>query len=143
LPLLMRETTTSRRFAKFIAVGGVGFIVDAAVLTLAVGNFGASIYPARALSFSVAVFVTWLLNRTFVFDSVGRRVPIVAEYSRYLVTQIAGAFCNLAVFAALIEALPRLAATPVVPLAAGAVLGALVNYGGSAWWVFQRKRRTN
>ena len=140
---MMRETRTSRRFAKFIAVGGVGFLVDAGVLTLAVRAFGASIYPARALSFSVAVFATWLLNRTFVFDNAGRGAPIVGEYSRYLVTQVIAAFCNLAVFAALIEVLPRLAATPVVPLAAGAVLGAFVNYGGSTWWVFRHKPRPN
>ena len=36
--------------------------------------------------------------------------------------------------------IPRLAATPVVPLAIGAVLGALVNYAGSALWVFGAKR---
>jgi putative flippase GtrA len=141
--MLMHQATASRRFAKFIAVGGIGFLVDAGVLTLAVGAFGASVYPARALSFSVAVFATWLLNRTFVFDSAGRRAPVVGEYSRYLVTQVIAAFCNLAVFAALIEVLPRLATTPVVPLAAGAVLGAFVNYGGSAWWVFRHKPRPN
>jgi putative flippase GtrA len=50
---------------------------------------------------------------------------------------------NLLVFTALIEAFPRLASTPVVPLAVGAVLGALVNYAGSAWWVFRPKRRSN
>jgi len=36
--------------------------------------------------------------------------------------------------------IPRLAATPVVPLAIGAVLGALINYAGSALWVFGAKR---
>ncbi len=94
----MRETSASRRFARFIAVGGIGFLVDAGVLTLAVRVLGASVYPARALSFSVAVFATWLLNRAFVFGHAGRGAPIVGEYSRYLVTQVIAAFCNLAVF---------------------------------------------
>jgi putative flippase GtrA len=133
----------ARRFAKFVAVGGIGFLVDAGVLTLAVRHLGASVYAARALSFSIAVFATWLLNRTFVFGTAGAGVPLGAEYGRYFVTQVVGAICNLAVFAALIEAVPRFVAMPVVPLAAGAVLGALVNYGGSAWWVFRHGARSH
>src|SRR6478752_571648 len=109
------------RFAKFVVVGGVGFVIDAGVLTLAL----------RALTFGSAVLATWLLNRLFVFDG-GRRTSLVAEYGRYILTQVAGALCNLGVFVALVEMIPRLAATPVVPLAIGAVLGALVNYAGSA-----------
>jgi putative flippase GtrA len=131
-----------RRFAKFIAVGGIGFLVDAGVLTLALRHLTASIYGARMLSFTVAVIATWLLNRTFVFAASGPR-PLVAEYGRYLTTQVVGALCNLLVFVALIETLPRLASTPIVPLAVGAVLGALVNYAGSAYWVFNAKRRSN
>lgn len=131
-----------RRFAKFIVVGGIGFLVDAAVLTLALRYLTASIYAARMLSFSVAVVATWLLNRTFVFAAREPR-PLAAEYGRYLATQIIGALCNLLVFVALIEAIPRLASTPIVPLAIGAVLGALANYAGSVYWVFNASRRSN
>lgn len=121
-------------------VGSVGFVVDAAVLTLALRHLEASIYGARMLSFSLAVLATWLLNRAFVFEAGAHRRGLVSEYGRYVTTQVVGAACNLLVFAALIEAFPRLEATPVVPLAVGAVLGALVNYAGSARWVFNSKR---
>jgi putative flippase GtrA len=127
------------RFAKLLVVGGLGFVIDAGVLTLALRELTSSIYAARALSFGCAVLATWLLNRVFVFDP-DRRASLVAEYGRYLATQVAGALCNLGVFVALIELMPRLAATPVVPLAIGAVLGALVNYAGSARWVFNARR---
>jgi putative flippase GtrA len=133
----------SRRLVRFIVVGGIGFLVDAGVLTLAVRHLYASVYEARALSFTMAVLATWLLNRTFVFATGEDASPILAEYGRYFTTQVIGALSNLLVFAALIEAFPRLASTPVVPLAVGAVLGALVNYAGSAWWVFRPKRRSN
>ena len=126
------------RVAKFAVVGGVGFAIDAAVLTLAVSELS-SVYTARALSFSCAVLVTWLLNRLFVFAP-DKRASLAAEYGRYLATQILGALTNLGVFVALIESIPHLAATPVVPLAIGAVLGALVNYTGSALWVFAAAR---
>jgi putative flippase GtrA len=127
------------RFAKFLVVGGVGFVIDAGVLTLALRELTSSVYAARALSFGSAVLATWLLNRLFVFDP-GRRTSLVAEYGRYLAMQVAGALSNLGVFVALIEMMPRLSATPVVPLAIGAVLGALVNYAGSVLWVFNARR---
>jgi len=130
----------SRRFAKFILVGCVGFAADAGVLLLALRHLTSSVYAARALSFATAVFVTWLCNRMFVFASAGSGVDVVTEYGRYLTTQVTGALANLLIFVALIELLPRLAAAPVVPLAVGAVAGALVNYAGSARWVFRPKR---
>jgi len=129
------------RVAKFLVVGGVGFVVDAAILTLALRHLTPSVYAARALSFGVAVLVTWLLNRTFVFATAGSGAGVATEYGRYFVTQVVAALANLAVFVALIEALPTLADTPVVPLAIGAVLGAAVNYAGSAWWVFRAGAR--
>jgi putative flippase GtrA len=124
---------------RFIVVGGVGFLIDAGVLTLALRYVTPSVYVARSMSFTAAVIATWLLNRTFVFDA-DADGSMAAEYGRYFVTQVAGALSNLGVFVALIEILPRLAATPVVPLAAGAVLGALVNYAGAALWVFRTTR---
>ena len=131
----------ARRFAKFMVVGGIGFLVDAGVLVVAVRYLTPSVYAARALSFTVAVFATWLLNRTFVFATGQDERPIAGEYARYLTTQVIGALSNLLVFFMLIEALPILQSSPVIPLAAGAVLGALVNYAGAAWWVFRPKRR--
>ena len=130
----------SRRFGRFIVVGFIGFAVDAGVLVLALRHLTSSIFAARALSFATAVLVTWLCNRTFVFAATGSGVGIVGEYGRYLTTQVTGALANLLIFFVLIELVPRLAATPVVPLAVGAVAGALVNYAGSAWWVFRPKR---
>ena len=130
----------SRRFARFLLVGCIGFAVDAGVLVLALRHVTSSVYAARALSFTAAVCVTWLCNRTFVFVASGSGVAVVTEYGRYLATQVIGALANLLVFIVLIELIPQLAATPVVPLAVGAVAGALVNYAGSAWWVFRPKR---
>ena len=122
------------RLLKFALVGGMGFVVDASVLTIALGRLTSSLYLARALSFSVAVFATWLLNRTFVFQ--GARISVAAEYARYFTVQVVGALTNLAVFFTLVESLPILSTTPVVPLAIGAIVAAFVNYAGSIWWVF-------
>jgi putative flippase GtrA len=129
----------SRRFARFLLVGCIGFAVDAGVLVTALRHLTSSVYAARAVSFTAAVFVTWLCNRTFVFAASGSGAAAIAEYGRYLATQVTGALANLLIFVLLIELVPRLAATPVVPLAVGAIAGALVNYAGSAWWVFRSR----
>jgi putative flippase GtrA len=63
-------------------------------------------------------------------------VGLVAEATRYLTTQAVGAATNLMVFVALIESLPLLKGAPIIPLAAGAAFGLLVNYFASANWVF-------
>ena len=129
-----------RRLARFIVVGGIGFAIDAGVLTLALHRLVDSVYVARALSFTTAVAATWLLNRAFVFDTDGSG-SAVAEYGRYFVTQLAGALTNLGVFVALIEIFPQLANAPVIPLAAGAILGAVVNFAGASLWVFRTRER--
>ena len=68
----------SRRFARFILVGCIGFAVDAGVLVIALRHLTSSVYAARALSFATAVFVTWLCNRTFVFATGGSGVGVVS-----------------------------------------------------------------
>ncbi len=128
----------TRRFVKFLVVGGLGFVVDAGVLTFALDHLTSSIYAARALSFSLAVLATWLLNPTFVFVASSPRGAAV-EYARYFTVQIVAALSNLTLFVLLIEAIPTLSTIPVVPLAIGAILGAFVNYAGSARWVFRHR----
>ena len=123
--------------ARFAFVGLTGFIVDATALTYRSQAWAWNIYGSRAISFFLATAVTWLLNRTFVFDArrrIGRRRSI--EYGRYFLVQLGGACLNLAVFAALISGFPALHSIPVLPLAVGAGLGMIFNFTGSLYWVF-------
>ena len=129
--------TGSVQIVGFAFVGGIGFLVDGGILTVASQVFGVNLYLSRALSFSVATLVTWLLNRSFVFavatplaEARGR------EYARYLAVQIAGALLNLGVFALLIALYPGLHSVPVVPLAVGALFGMVLNFLGARFWVF-------
>lgn len=128
----------AKQFAAFGAIGTVGFVVDAGVLTLLSQAAGIDIYLSRLVSFTVAVLVTWLLNRSLVFktrhaESRQKR----RELGRYFLVQAGGAIVNLAAFAALVWFYPQLRAIPVVPLAAGAVLALLFNFSGSRLWVFE------
>lgn len=128
----------TRKLVAFGAVGTVGFAVDAGVLTALSRGVGVDIYLSRLASFAAAVLVTWLLNRSLVFKARHVGSPQMRrELGRYFLIQTGGAFVNLAAFAALVWHFPPLLAVPVVPLAAGAVLGLVFNFSGSRLWVFQ------
>jgi len=131
-----------RKLFSFGCVGAVGFAVDAGVLSALNKGFGVNVYAARVVSFVVAVFVTWLLNRTLVFKQAAD-VPRDKrrEYASYFTIQTIGALINLGVFAALIASQPALKAYPIIPLAAGSIVGMFFNYAGAHFWVFKTPRK--
>ncbi len=130
------EAAQSRqRFFRFALVGGLGFIVDATVLTLLVNGMGYGHYVSRAVSFTLAVTVTWLVNRRWVFQA---GTPTRREYSGYFVVQLIGAAINLGVYVLIIELVPPLAAIPVLPLAAGAAVALLSNFLLARRFVYQQ-----
>ena len=128
-----------RRLPGFVLVGAIGFLVDAGILTALMTGFGFCHYGARAISFTVAVTATWYMNRRWVFDRTGIRMS-GREYTSYLLVQVIGAVINLSVFVAMIEFVPILAKTPVIPLALGAAVALMFNYSASSRFVFSESR---
>lgn len=128
-----------RRLPGFVIVGAIGFLVDAGILTALVTGFGVGHYVARTISFTVAVTATWHMNRRWVFERVTAHRSS-REYTAYLVVQVIGAVINLSIYVAVIELVPRLAETPVIPLALGAAVALLFNFGASSRFVFAQPR---
>jgi putative flippase GtrA len=126
---------TSKRLPGFAVVGAIGFLIDASILTLLMTGVGLDHYTARAVSFAVAVTSTWYMNRRWVFDRKSVQMS-GREYSSYVVVQIVGATINLLVFVAAIEFIEALRNIPVIPLAMGAAVALLFNYGASSRFVF-------
>ena len=127
--------TNAKRLPKFASVGAIGFLIDAGILTVLMTGFGLHHYPARAISFATAVTATWYLNRRWVFDRAAVKMS-GSEYGAYFAVQIIGALINLGVFVLAIELSEDLANVPVVPLAMGAALALLFNFGASSRFVF-------
>lgn len=127
-----------RKLARFAAVGSLGFLIDASILTLLVNGFSFGHYSGRAISFSLAVTATWYANRRWVFEPTAR---MSAEYARYFSVQIAGAVLNLGIYVVVIELAPSLAAWPVIPLAVGAVAALGFNFVMSRAFVFTADRQ--
>ena len=127
------------RLPGFVVVGAIGFLVDAGILTALMTGAGFGHYGARAISFTIAVTTTWYLNRRWVFAR--GAVPVSGrEYTSYLLVQVIGAVINLSVFVAAIELVPRLSGTPVIPLALGAAIAVIFNFGASSLFVFSDPR---
>ena len=126
-----------KRLFFYLLVGGTGFLVDAALLTLLVTLGGTNPYLARCLSFPPAVLVTWALNRQLVFISHARTTKTrSAEYGRYFTVQTLGALINLLIYMACLKLWPALKPYPVIALAAGSAVALVFNYLGARWWVF-------
>jgi putative flippase GtrA len=120
-----------------VAVGALGFAIDAGILTLLVNGAGWGHYAARLASFTVAVTCTWYCARRWVFRS---NADARREYHAFFATQATGAALNWAVYASLIENDPALARWPVVPLAAGAIVAFAFNYLAMRVFVFAGER---
>lgn len=129
----------SSQAMAFAVIGSVGFMIDGAILTLLSVGMGVNIYLSRFISFTLASFVTWLLNRrhTFRWMSKDIRISPTNEYIRYIVIQIGGAVINLSIFTWLVAENPVLQTIPVIPLAAGAGVALVFNFLGARIWVYQ------
>lgn len=123
------------RFLKFSAIGGIGFAVEASVITLTGSWWALPPTVARCFSFPSAVMLTWWLNRKYNFRSQG---SLVAEGRRYFLAQATGALSNLGVFALCVSLVPLFSVWPVAGLAVGAVAGLAVNFFLSSVFVFKK-----
>ena len=120
---------------KFIVVGAIGFGVDSGIMQLIVATTETSPLIARAISFPIAVTVTWFLNRVWTFKT-GREQAEGKQYIRYVAVQIAGFTINYAIFAILILQGGIWRTWPIIALAAGSVLAMFVTFFASQRIVF-------
>ena len=127
-------------FLRFAVVGASGFSVDAAVLYALVHGAGINPFGARLVSFSVAVMVTWLLNRTWTFKTAGEGGRL-KEAAAYIGVQCAGGLANLAVYSAALITAPGLKGFLLAPLGLGSAAGLCLTFLGSKHLVFRTRRQ--
>jgi putative flippase GtrA len=120
---------------RFGAVGGVGFVVDGGLLWLLIGlEFNP--YLARALSFPVAVVVTWALNRNWTFRAT-RDASKKGQFRRYFGVQIIGSLTNYLIYSAVIGFFGTESVTIFLGFALGSFFGALLNFLGARHVAFR------
>lgn len=131
--------STGVQAAKFTVIGGIGFIVDGGIMTILNSLYEIDLLPARICSFSVAVTVTWYLNRrqTFV-DRASKRAA--SEWGRYAAINSVGALLNMGIFFWLIDRFPSLREFPLLPLAAASAVALVLNFFASKHIAFKRQQ---
>ncbi len=129
----------SYQVTAFAIIGSIGFAIDGGLLTYLTVVKGANIYMSRLISFMLASFTTWLLNRKYTFRQPGDSSGFSRgrEFSRYAIIQTIGALINLGVFTWLVAANPAFQTMPIIPFALGSAVALLFNFSGSRLWVFR------
>ncbi len=123
------------RFGRFLLVGGTGFLADAGVLTLLLAAFPElGPFGARLISISLAMLLTWGLNRSFSFGPSSR--GLAAEGARYGGVSMAASLLNYAAYSAALLLLPGL--PPLLALAAGSAAAISFSFTGYSRLVFDR-----
>lgn len=127
-----------KEFLFFAIVGAVGFGVDLAVLYLVAPLLGW--YGARVVSFVAAATTTWVLNRRYTFTARASDASLLREYAHYLLTMLAGALVNYAVYVLTLHWLSGPLA-PAVGVALGSCAGLVVNFLSARYLVFKSARK--
>lgn len=127
-----------KQFFKFGIVGAVGFLVDASILLLCVHILSFSIEVSRLISFMIAVFVTWLINRSFTFFKSTIHTK-KKEYFYYFTIQTLGAFLNYLIFIVLVYKFDIFENYLIFPLAIASVLVMFFNFFFIKRFVFVKK----
>ncbi|MGN6652249.1 GtrA family protein [Trinickia sp.] len=127
-----------RQLIRFVFAGGIGFVVDTAVLYLMLW-LGLGYFAGRAVSFLCAVWVTWQLNRRITFSASGHQ-SAWAEWVRYLAAMSVGGGVNYAVYSGVVSMVRPAPWLPLLAVAAGSTAALLVNFATAKWWVFKHAR---
>jgi putative flippase GtrA len=128
------------RVANFLLAGSAGFCADALVLSALVNRFGWSPFTARAVSFSIAMAITWYLNRRMTFKDRPSR-GMGPELARYALVQIGGVVVNYGVFSALVTLWGQAARWPVIALVPASAIAMCFTYVGMHFFAFPATAR--
>jgi len=126
-------------FVRVAAVGGAGYLVNAAALTFFTRTLALGADPALAAAIFVAMCFTWAGNRYLTFGA--RRAhgfrPIVEEWLRFVGANLLGAIVNYGVALALVHYAPGWLHNLYVAQACGVLAGLVFNFTLSRLLVFR------
>jgi putative flippase GtrA len=136
---MIRNLVNNSQFLRFALVGTAGFLVDWAVLSMALAILGLDFYTGRLLSFLCAATFTWAANRQFTFRLADKDKP-GRQWRRFVAVNLVGGLMNYGIYVALVYSLAVAQSWPVIGIAAGSIAGLAWNYTGSRLLVFNKSR---
>ncbi len=120
------------RLKRFGAVGIIGFVADAAVLSTLVHQ-GLDPFSSRIVSMTFAAIVTWRLNRMFTFGP--SKTSQASEGARYGLVVVVSSVVNYLIYAGIMLSLPNL--IPAIALATSTAISMWVSYFGFSRHAFR------
>ena len=124
---------------RFGISGVSGFIVDAGIVALFTEVLRLGPIIAQAIAFTIAVTVTWLINRHWTFaEHASDRW--LREWVRYVAANSVGAAVNNGVYVILVLTATIFSQSPVLAVAAGSLAGMGFNFALSKLIVFKSAR---
>jgi len=127
----------ARQFLSFALIGGLGFLVDAGVLSLGL-LVGLGFYSGRLVSYLAASTFTWYCNRSMTFRA-EQGDSRKAEWLRFVMWNAAGGLVNLGLYSVLIAQGGLFVRAPVLAVAAGSMAGLIFNFLVSKLFVFRER----
>jgi putative flippase GtrA len=108
-PAPARARKEGKRFAKFMAVGALGFVVDATTFFIFTSLLHVPDLLAQVFSFAAAVVSNFTLNRFWTYPE-SRSKSIRRQLTQFTLVNLAGLAIRSVVFAVVLEPYRRLAA---------------------------------
>jgi putative flippase GtrA len=128
-----------KKLIRFAIAGGLGFIVDAAVLATLLHLTPLGPFIGRLIAIALAMATTWAFNRTFTFDQSGR--SLAAEGFRYGSVGVTAALVNYGLYSALLLSLPAL--QPLIAMVLATAASMFLSFFGYSRFVFRGKAEKN
>lgn len=125
---------------KFILVGTIGFTVDVCILELILRIFDFGLFFGRLISFSIAVIITWQLNRKLVFEQNKQIESIkttIYEFCKYILTSSVSMSLNIAIYMVCIYLFELCNKYPSIAVAIGSLWAMSITFLISKYWVFK------
>lgn len=137
-----------RKVLRFAAVGGIGFLIDSAVLTLLISWLEGGLLSSRVISYLTAASATWYLHREYTFKApspAGQhgRSPrnLVSQWALFVTSNGVGGLINYAIYAALVFNSSLVHEQPVIGVAIGSAIAMSFNFLISQHYVFRTTPR--
>jgi putative flippase GtrA len=125
------------KFLRFGVIGGVVFVFDACCFWLLLKVFGAP-GIARALSVTLAMGLSWWLNRWFTFHADADRQSWT-ELIQFILSQLPGACVNSLTSVLAYHYLGYAMNNPWISVACGSCAGLSINFLMANFFVFKKK----
>jgi putative flippase GtrA len=122
------------QFLRFGVVGGLGTVVNIAVVYAAKGPLG--LYGAGAVAYPVAATFNWLVNRVWTFRETRGNRGMRSQWVRFMAVNLIGFALNYGTYSVLIYASPLCRDVPMLAVVAGVIVGMFANFGLSRRLVF-------